>query len=93
MKTTPRGTGRVRQRGDLITAERSTVYRVRAWSRSHAERHPLDDINAVDGETHSIEAERDPDQQTETRPAPAPKAEATPRRRPKPVRAAAPGRG
>jgi hypothetical protein len=43
---------------DLVTAERSTVYRVRAWSRSHAERHPLDDINEVDSETHSIEAER-----------------------------------
>jgi hypothetical protein len=82
MKTKPRGTGRVRQRWDLVTAERSTVYRVRAWSRSHAERQPLDDINEVDCETHSIEAERDPDQQTETRPAPAPKAEARPGRGP-----------
>jgi hypothetical protein len=68
--------------GSVVTAERSTVDRVRVWSGRPAERPALDDSIEVDDTTHRIEAARDVDQQSETRPAPAPEAEATPRRRP-----------
>lgn len=47
----------------LVTAERSTVYRVRARNAAEAEDLMcLDDSHEVDGTTHSIKAELDLDQ-------------------------------